>query len=527
MFIDALSVPTGTVIETEVCIVGAGAAGIGLAREFTNSNFRVVLLESGGTELETVTQDLYAGSNIGRPYYDPTVHRLRYFGGTTNHWGGWCALPDSLDFETREGVPYSGWPFSRSYLEPWYRRAQEVCQLGPFGYEASDWGIAPSDIPEPFRGPHFVCQAIQVSPPTRFGPQYAAELRQARNLSVYLHANALHFDTSENGGDVRQLNVGVLPDGRLSVRARIYILATGGIENARLLLLSDEHGGVGLGNDHGLVGRFFMVHLEYTGGIIALANPYMDLTFQTGEFGADYNRFGVARRFVSYVCLSEKTRRELKLPHLRFRFVYTRPRAVEALKRLILRTDHGADILSDLGSVMRDLDGVATYVERRKLFGRVAPNAPVEAVLLKATSEQMPNSESRIELSRELDVFGLRKVTIDWELTAEDKRGMAIGHRMFGAELGRAGFGRFRPTVSEDDINWPKDMYGDPHNMGTTRMHQNPSLGVVDENCRVHGVANLYVAGSSVFPTSGAANPTLTIVALALRLADHIKERLR
>lgn len=527
MFIDALSVPTGTVIETEVCIVGAGAAGISLAREFTNSGFRVVLLESGGTELEMATQDLYAGSNIGRPYNDPRAHRLRYFGGTTNHWGGWCALPDSLDFEMREDVPYSGWPFSRAYLEPWYRRAQAVCQLGPYGYALSDWGIAPSDIPEPFRGPHFVCQVLQVSPPTRFGPEYAPELRQAQNLSVYLHANALRFDAGENGGDERQLSVGVLPDGRLTVRARIYVLAAGAIENARLLLLSDKEGGIGLGNDHDLVGRFFMVHLEYTGGIVAIANPYMDLKFQTGEGGAFYNRFGVNRHFVSYVCLSENTRREMKLPHLRFRFRYQSPRAIEALKRLIGRTDHGADILNDLGSVIRDLDGITIYVARRALFGREVHRVPTEGILLACTSEQLPNSESRIALGRELDVFGLRKVTIDWKLTAEDKRGMATGHRMFGAELGRAGFGRYRSTVSEDDINWPKDMYGDEHNIGTTRMHRDPSLGVVDENCRVHGVANLYVAGSSVFPTSGAANPTLTIVALALRLADHIKERLR
>src|SRR5271170_7264417 len=166
MFIDARSVPTGTVIETEVCIIGAGAAGISLARELANSSFRVILLESGGAELEKATQDLYAGSDIGRPYGGLLASRVRYFGGTTNHWGGWCDIPGSLDFEMREGVPYSGWPFSRAYLEPWYRRAQPIFQLGPYGYALSDWGIAPSDIPEPFRGPHFVCQALQVSPPT-------------------------------------------------------------------------------------------------------------------------------------------------------------------------------------------------------------------------------------------------------------------------------------------------------------------------------------------------------------------------
>jgi choline dehydrogenase-like flavoprotein len=249
------------------------------------------------------------------------------------------------------------------------------------------------------------------------------------------------------------------------------------------------------------------------------------LKFQTGEGSAFYNRFGVNRAFVSYLCLTEETRRELKLPNLRFRFLYQTPRkleAIEALKRVIDRTDHG-EVLKDLGSVMRNLDGTANYIAHKMLFGR---GLPLGAIHLLCTSEQMPNANSRIGLGKDLDALGLRKVTIDWRLSAEDKHGMVTGHRMFGAELGRAGFGRFRSTVPDDDNSWPEDMFGDEHHMGTTRMHRQPKFGVVDENCRVHGVSNLYVAGSSVFPTGGAANPTLTIVALALRLADQIKGRL-
>jgi choline dehydrogenase-like flavoprotein len=528
MFVDARSAPTGSVIETEVCIVGAGAAGITLAREFTHSKFRVILLESGGAEPEQATQDLYAGSDIGRPYDIFPDSRLRYFGGTTNCWGRvWCDMPDSLDFEIREGVPYSGWPFSLSYLEPWYRRAQSVLKLGPEGYALSDWGIVPSLIPEPFRGPDFVCKVLQQAPATRFGAEYGPELRQARNLSVYLHANALRFDASENGGAVRQLNVGVLPDGRFTVRARIYILAAGGIENARLLLLSESEAGIGLGNDHDLVGRFFMLHLEYSGGIIVLTDPYVDLTFQTGENGALYNQLGITRHFVSYISLSNETQRQLKLPNFRVRFQYPRIPEIDALRRLIYRTDSGANILHDLGSVIREFPGVATYIARRMVYGRNRPPVPMASIPLNCTSEQMPNPDSRIGLAKDLDVFGLRKVIVDWQLTAEDKRGMATGHRLLGTELGRGGFGQLQSTVPEDDGEWPSDMRGDQHHMGTTRMQRDPSMGVVDENCRVHGVANLYAAGSSVFPTGGTFNPTLTIVALALRLADHIKERLR
>jgi choline dehydrogenase-like flavoprotein len=531
MLIDARSVPTGTVIETEVCIVGAGAAGIALAREFISSGFRVALLESGDTVLQKATQELYAGSIIGRRYYDPkdTSLRLRYFGGTTNEWGGLCPVLDPLDFEMREGVKYSGWPFSRMYLEPWYQRAQAVVQLGPSGYALSDWGIAPADVPEPFNGPHFICQVMQwSSPPTRFAPVYGSELRQASRLTVYLNANALHLDTSDSDNNVEQLSVGVLPDGRFTVRARIYVLATGGIENARLLLLSGKDGGNGLGNDHDLVGRFFMCHIEYMGGVIALANPDMDFKFDTGVGGAWYNRFGVPRMFQTYISLSEDSRRKLKLPNLRIRFLKPSNdwasqlgdvmQDLRSVMRDIWANQH-EDVVRDLRSMMHDGYEITTNIERRARFG-------AGALVALCTSEQMPNPDSRIGLGRDTDAFGLRKVTIDWELTTQDKRGMTEGHRLFGAELGRVGLGRFWSSIPDGDNNWPDRMYGDQHNIGTTRMHRDPRFGVVDENCRVHGVANLYVAGSSVFPTEGIANSTFTIIAMALRLADHIKERL-
>ncbi|WP_337173234.1 GMC family oxidoreductase [Paludisphaera sp.] len=528
MITDARSVPTGTVVETDVCIVGAGAAGITLAREFINSGFRVVLLESGGVEREQATQDLYDGRNVGHPYAVFPESRLRYFGGTTNHWGRvWCDLPHPLDFEEREDIPYSGWPFSLSHLEPWYRRAQRVLKFGPSGYDLSEWGIALDNIPKPFNGPHFICRVLHQAPSTRFGREYAPELRRARNLDVYLHANGLRFDASENGKEVRQVRVGVLPDGRFSVRARIFIVAAGGIENARLLLLSEGESGVALGNDRDLVGRFFQLHLEYQGGFIELRNPYVDLKFQTGEQGARLNRIGAARRFVSYVTISDDTRRRLGIANLKVRFQYPRIPEIDALLRLFHRTGGRVGMTRDLRAVGRRFRGVAAYMTRRMIHGRNLPPVPLASIPLNCTSEQLPNPDSRIGLGSDLDAFGLRKVVVDWRLTAEDRRGMAVGSRLLGAELDRAGFGRLRSTVPEHDGEWPADMRGDQHHMGTTRMHRDPNLGVVDENCRVHGVANVYVAGSSVFPTGGTFNPTLTIVALALRLADHIKERHR
>ncbi len=520
MFVDARKLPDGTVLETEVCIVGGGAAGITMAREFVQSGFRVALLESGGLEAEAETQDLYDGTSIGRPYQDLTAIRLRWFGGTTNHWEGWCAVMDNLDFESRDGVRYSGWPFPRKHLEPWYRRAQTVCQLGPFGYGPDEWGITPARIPAPFNGPHFICQVLQKSPPTRFGEVYRESLRKAPRLTVYLNANALRFVTGRQGGDVQRLDAGALPHGRFTVKAKIYVLATGAVENTRLLLSSGAEGGNGLGNDNDLVGRFFAVHVEYVGGVIAPADPYIDFQMLNGD-SADTFKRDVPREFVSYFALSEATRARERLPGMRIRMHQDvgKVAGLEALKRLQAHQD----VMKDLGILMRDLGGVASYGWHRMTRGK---GVPVNAITMRCTSEQMPDPDSRITLGKDVDALGLRKVAVDWRLSAADKRGAVFNNRLLAREVGRSGLGRMKTLVSDNDNDWPSDMHGDEHTMGTTRMHRDPKQGVVDADCRVHGTSNLYVAGSSVFPTTGTANPTLTIVALALRLADHIKERL-
>ncbi len=528
MLTDARSVPTGTVIDTDICIVGGGAAGITLARQFIGSGHKVVLLESGGDTPEDDTQDLYAGSDIGHPYPMFDASRLRYFGGTTNHWGRpWCDLPSPLDFEERHGVPFSGWPFALVDLEPWYRRAQPIFGLGPFGYALADWGIAQADIPAPFQGPHFMCRVLQQGQPLRFGRAYGPELASAPNVTVYLHANALRFDGGENGGPVRQVQVGVIPDGRFTVRARIFVLACGGIENARLLLLSRQDDGTILGNAHDLVGRFFMLHLEYSEGEIVLDDPHADLSFQTGENGALFRRSGKRRRFVSYISLSDDTRRAHDLPAIRLRFQYPRLPEIDVLRRLVFRAERQGRVTRDLATALASAPGLAAYVARRIIHGRNKPPVPLAAVPLHCTAEQMPNPDSRIGLGDDRDRFGLRRVAVDWRLMAEDRHGIAAGRRLLADELASGGFGRLRVTSPDRDDGWPADLRGDQHHMGTTRMHRDPARGVVDENCRLHDTDNLYVAGCSLFPTGGTFNVTLTIVALALRLADHLKQQLQ
>ena len=519
MIIDARTVPSGTVVETEVCIVGAGAAGIAIARALKDAPFRVALLESGGMEFDRDTQDLYEGESTGQPFKDLTTSRLRFFGGTTNHWGGYCLPLDPIDFEPRDNFPYHGWPFPKSHLDPWYERAQEVCQLGRYDYRPEGWGIAPGKVAPPFAGPHFEIRLLQENG-VRFGPVYAPVLQGAPRVSVYLYANAVHLDGGQAGGEIGAVSVGTLSGRQFTVRARVTILAAGGLENARLLLASGDSGGKGPGNAHDLVGRYLMVHLAYSAGTIVPANPRGDFDFMaSGPYSPD------TYRMHPLIGLTEQTMRERHWPSIMFGWAFRFSPvlgAVEALKRLAGGGGRKGGTLTDLSTVIGDLEGVASFAVRKALFGQ---GIPIEALELWGASEQRPNPLSRVTLGTKRDRLGMPEIVVDWRLDDEDRRAAAATARLLGAEIGRAGFGRMRPAFGEDDA-WPKDFESNEHHMGTTRMHRDPAQGVVDANCRVHGLANLYVAGSSVFPTGGASNPTLTIVALALRLADHVKQRL-
>ena len=518
MILDARAIPPDTIVDTDICIVGAGAAGISMARALSDSRFRVTLLESGGMQFEAETQKLYEGQNIGLPYPDVTTDRLRFFGGTTNHRGRWCLPLDPIDFLPREDFPYHGWPFDRSALDPWYARAQQVCQLGPYDYRPASWGIPASRIPQPFAGPDFTTKILQPSG-VFFGPAYAQELRTAPRVTVYLHANAFHFDAGDNDAEIKQLLVKTLSGNRFTIKSRCYVLAAGGIENARLLLASGTEAGPGLGNAHDLVGRFFMVHLAYEGGTIVPADPRQDLDFRSkGQREIDGGRHS----YFSYIGLSEAG---MRTHHLQNIFLYWGYKfspvvdGVKALERLMDGEGPGGSRLHDLGEVISHLEGVAEFAARKALFKQ---GIPIESMLVECASEQQPNPQSRITLGSRRDQLGMRESVVDWQLLPEDKASAVATLRLLGTEIGRAGFGRFRSPLAEDGA-WPANFVGNDHHMGTTRMHVDPAQGVVDPNCRVHSVSNLYVASSSVFPTGGANNPTLTIVALALRLADHLR----
>ncbi len=255
-------------ISCDLCIAGAGAAGISVALEFAGRGERVVLLESGGLDFEDATQELYVGKNLGHPYFDLETTRVRFFGGATNHWGGMCAPLDPIDFEQRDWVPYSGWPITAADLEPYYIRAHPLLELGPYTYAAAK--IAPPGTEFlAFRPDRIQPKMWRYStPPTNFGIAYREPLAQAGNIDVLLHANLIEIETGPGGSSVSAFRIQTLDGKAARVEARAYVLALGAIETPRLLLSSDSVVAGGLGNQHDLVGRFFMEHPRIVAGSV-------------------------------------------------------------------------------------------------------------------------------------------------------------------------------------------------------------------------------------------------------------------
>jgi choline dehydrogenase-like flavoprotein len=519
---DARRVDRDSVLDTDVCVIGAGAAGITLAREFIGSPFRVTLLESGGFGYELETQDLYTGPNKGLPYFPLDGVRLRYFGGTTNHWGGFCRPFDAVDFEPREGIPFTGWPIGLADVHPFYGPASTIC-----GLPSEDWGAADSalsDAPIRLRRDRFVNRNVRIVAPERrsFAPRYRSDLVKAPNVTLQLHANVTGVETDESGRSATSLRVATLSGNRFTVRAKIFVMAAGGLETPRLLLASNQQWPAGLGNHTGVVGRFFMEHPRFVAGFLAPTgtqpNPRFYSEHQTGRERLQ-GYLGSAREF-------QQTEGLLDV-QITLEQVYDVPRDVSDSAGYV------TDLVTDLGSWERvAIPGSPVPVPYPEVIRRAqsdpketynALRRKLDTVRVTTRIEQAPNPDSRVTLIRERDKLGMHRIALNWRLSQIDKRNVNRTLALFGAEVGRAGIGRLKILHGEDEAGWPADTAGGWHLMGTTRMSNDPKRGVVDRDCRVHGVSNLYIAGSSVFPTAGGATPTLTLVALTLRLARHLK----
>ena len=513
MLIDARNLTDRTALQADLAIIGAGPAGITLARAFAHSGIQVAVVEAGGLDPDPAVQALYQGESVGIEY-PLTATRLRYFGGSSNHWGGYCRPLDPIDFEARAWVPYSGWPFTIEELLPYYPPACEHVQVAPGRFDDTEyWEAAGGQELPAFATGRLRPQYVQFSPPTRFGKRYRPELEQSDTIRVLLNANVVNIGAAGEGRTVTQLDIRTLNGLSHSVQARCYVLATGGLENARLLLLSNSVDPAGLGNRHDLVGRFFMEHPHLSGfGEIVVADLGCLPRIYRGRISAEGRSAQMAFN------PTESFLREQQLLNATFMVGVAGE----------YRTDAKAEVGRDKAVAHTDM-----LLAARPFLA--AGEGPVKSqdpdylgswLGIGCACEQVPNPASRVSLSGERDVLGLPKIKLDWQLTEQGRRSLLVHMRSLALEFGARGMGRMALNV-EDDGRWPEQVSGGSHHMGTTRMSDDARQGVVDRNGKVHGMDNLYVAGSSVFPTSGASNPTLTLLALTLRLADHLKEYYR
>jgi choline dehydrogenase-like flavoprotein len=537
MLLDLRDDAAPTRIRCDVCVVGAGAAGITLARELACAGIETVLLEAGGRRLEADTQALYRGESEGLPYGGLDETRFRYLGGSTNPegWGGWCKPLEAIDFEQRAWAPYSGWPVTRAELDPWYRRAQAICEAGPYDYDLERWRER-IDRPLgdlPLRGGTIETQLAQLSPPTRFGKRYADELDAAPTVQLVLHANATEILTDADGTTATGVRARTLDGRELHVEASAVVLASGGIENARLLLASRGGAEGGLGNEHDLVGRFFSDHPAlWLGSIEFREQPTSFYDCYARFRGRDRSQRGTYHPslIAGGLAITDATQRSEQLLNYRGWIVAEYwgdgTPAADALKRLYLGLrdrELPASARTDAKAILRRPDHAASTAVGRFFEPRALARG--YRLLNVLEPEQVP--ESRIRLSERSDRIGMPVVVLDWRVGTAVRRTLATAHALIDDELRATGVGKLVDPFREDqEARFVEALEWVWHHMGTTRMHADPDQGVVDGDCRVHSTTNVFVAGSSVFPTQGGDMPTLTIVALALRLADNLQQRL-
>ena len=517
-------------IECDICVVGSGPAAISLALQFVDSPIRVCMLESGGFNRERKVQRLCQGESVGYALANGlSGSRSRFFGGSSNCWAGACTPLDAIDFMKRDWVPHSGWPINEQTLAPYCDAAQKACLIGSNIY---DDRLVDGDPMQSFAfSPDTLEMAYwQFSSEPRLGKHYHDVFAKSSNISVILYANVTKILTNADASHVQSVLVQSLRGKKVEVRASRFVLACGGIENARLLLASNEVISQGLGNENDLVGRFFMEHPVCASATvvperaddprIAFLNAFHEPwpQYQGTLFNPlikTTETFQQCHRILNsavYVVDHDSEFSEGLMAAVRVRQALLEGRIPE-------------EFLQDALKIIADFRSVATAA-----YGRyVRYGAARRRLGLKVQAETVPNPDSRVTLSEKRDAFGAPVAKLNWKLTELDRRTMDVIVDTVTEEFARLGLAKIERDQWMNDApdSFPDDMRGGVHHTGTTRMSRNPADGVVNEDCRLHTVDNLYIAGSSVFPTNSWANPTLTICRLAIRLAEHLKQSWR
>jgi len=473
----------------DVCICGAGPAGITLALRLSQRGFKVALLEGGGLEYTEESQVLYDAEMRGLPAY-PRLNRLRFFGGTSNHWAGRCKPYHTLDFarESIAGLP--GWPITKAEIDPYLQDAMEILDLPPGSPFKS--GAEPQ-----LDADQFVPDSYAVSAPTRFGTKYLEQIKAAQHLVCVVNANVTEIRLRHDLRTSDSVTVVTFGGRKATFSAKFFVFALGGMENARMLLASNSQLPAGIGNSGDFVGRCFMEHFNVRIGAFAIGAEFSELASDSGS----RLEYFTSPAFVRQNDIGSSN------------FTMSVVKGYKAWGRTARLKETLQELACEWG-----LDDQLKMVLTFQCAGEGT---------ITSLCEQSPNRDSRVMLSKERDALGVRKAIVDWRMNDYDRRSIRLAGIALAEQVALKGLGR---------IQLEEFMYNDKieiatvhhsHHMGTTRMARSADSGVVDTDCRVFGVDNLYVAGSSIFATGGGNNPTMPIIQFALRLVDKISDRLR
>lgn len=488
-------------VDYDVCIVGSGIAAHSILHKITSlpggKHKRIAVLE-GSTQSQRrvhrieqeveyypIEQDIYSGEIAGwiqesQPEYLITS-RQRAYGGTTNIWSGWCWPLEKMDMEERRIRKGFQWPISYKDMERYFQQAQEFCGLSSYQYESPDFWvkelkdrrIAKMDLD----GTSFRTRMLYFNPSTIY-EYYAKDFHSSPHIDIYTNAHCLTINWEKVGQNdiiVKDLTVSSIVNGKPTknkkIRAKKYIIAAGCFETTRILINSD------LDKVNPYIGKNFMEH------------PYL---WVASEF--KFNQ----------------------IP--------------EAIKNFYF-PKHPIPLPSQVG-IIPAIVPIESFIEKHGIgnFRVLLGGAPHIPGTINISWEQMPNLESRISLSNmsQKDIFGQRRLKIENKISDTDRKTLIYAIKSTVSLLSTLGYGKdFKtPDFNMDPWSWeaPWRIVPGNHPMGTTSMSSSTENGVVNSDCKVHGTKNLYIASSSVFPTAGYANSTFTLIALALRLGDHIAE---
>ena len=545
---DVDSLENDTLIELDICIIGAGPAGLILAHAFIGTNFTVSLLESGGLSKNSKIQKLSEGTLSGDLSEPIDQTHIRQVGGTANHWiikmadkrYGYRYAPfDAIDFEKREGLPYSGWPIQKTDLDTYYAEVVAKCEIGPYQFNSQSWTNSSTDTlkldPE-----KIISDVFMFGPTKKFTQDFPSDISKSSNINLFTNATVVELLTSKCGSLTEVAIIKTFTGKTIRFRAKQFILATNALQTPRLLLNSRKTHSQGIGNQHDNVGRYYMDH-----SLVSSGNFYLFDAKKINEFGFYDMRLIAGTSVLGKLKLSKEIMKKQQLRNMTATLfpmpTFNDVEALSSVKNIataIANRQLPAELKKNILAIYKGKSHVL-----RVLYEKLRYDTPImpgfgrggwskltnneqkyQRLELLSFVEQSPNPDNRVTLINEIDELGCKKINLHFKWDEGDIASIRKAQKIFADSLNQTGLGHFE--LPEDFSIHPNRLAGLHHMMGTCRMSESAKDGVVDKNCKVFGMQNLYIAGSAVFATGSYANPTLTNLALSVRIADIVKKEL-